>query len=36
MSMKLWMLTALVPAVMAFAFQPASADELGGEEGFAD
>jgi pimeloyl-ACP methyl ester carboxylesterase len=36
MTFRMWLLSALVPTLAAFAFQCASAEELGGEEGFVD
>lgn len=36
MTFRMWLLSALVPTLAAFAFQYASAEELGGEEGFVD
>ncbi|HVU89343.1 MAG TPA: alpha/beta hydrolase [Pirellulales bacterium] len=36
MTFRMWLVSALVPTLVAFAFQFASAEELGGEEGFVD
>ncbi|HEY4309415.1 MAG TPA: alpha/beta hydrolase [Pirellulales bacterium] len=36
MTLKMLLLSAIVPAVMGLAWQPASAEELGGEDGFVD
>jgi pimeloyl-ACP methyl ester carboxylesterase len=36
MTLKMLLLSAIVPAVLGLAWQPASAEELGGEDGFVD